>query len=139
MAMKRCPVCGEKYSDTYKTCPFCEEEALWEEEDAEVRRTPKSSRRTAHGLQYNLITPTLIVLILMMAILLVYLLFGDKISDTIGGGKDDTPDNPGVNSPVEPTPPVIPAPDTSTDPEPGTDPDPGAGGADSGTASGVMP
>lgn len=26
MAMKRCPVCGEKYSDTYKNCPFCEEE-----------------------------------------------------------------------------------------------------------------
>ena len=26
MAMKRCPICGEKYSDTYKSCPFCEEE-----------------------------------------------------------------------------------------------------------------
>jgi len=23
MAMKRCPDCGEKYSDTYKYCPFC--------------------------------------------------------------------------------------------------------------------
>ena len=27
MAMKRCPICGEGYSDTYKNCPFCEEEA----------------------------------------------------------------------------------------------------------------
>ena len=27
MAMKICPDCGEKYSDTYKRCPFCEEEA----------------------------------------------------------------------------------------------------------------
>ena len=26
MAMKRCPICGEKYSDTYKSCPFCEED-----------------------------------------------------------------------------------------------------------------
>ena len=26
MAMKKCPVCGEKYSDTYRSCPFCEEE-----------------------------------------------------------------------------------------------------------------
>ena len=25
MAMKRCPDCGEKYSATYKYCPFCEE------------------------------------------------------------------------------------------------------------------
>ena len=33
MAMKRCPVCGERYSDTYKNCPFCEEEEYWEEEE----------------------------------------------------------------------------------------------------------
>ena len=26
MAMIRCPVCGEKYSDTYRHCPFCEED-----------------------------------------------------------------------------------------------------------------
>ena len=36
MAMKRCPVCGERYSDTYRYCPFCEEEDLDREE--EVRR-----------------------------------------------------------------------------------------------------
>ena len=33
MAMKRCPVCGEKFSDTYKNCPFCEEEAALREGD----------------------------------------------------------------------------------------------------------
>ena len=27
MGLKKCPVCGEKYADTYKRCPFCEEEA----------------------------------------------------------------------------------------------------------------
>ena len=27
MTMKRCQICGEKYSDTYRDCPFCEEEA----------------------------------------------------------------------------------------------------------------
>ena len=26
MSMHKCPKCGELYSDTYKTCPFCEEE-----------------------------------------------------------------------------------------------------------------
>ena len=31
MAMKRCPICGEKYSETYKNCPFCEEEAALQE------------------------------------------------------------------------------------------------------------
>ena len=33
MAMKRCPDCGERYSDTYKNCPFCEEDKLWEDEE----------------------------------------------------------------------------------------------------------
>ena len=31
MAMKRCPDCGEKYSDSYKYCPFCEEEEILRE------------------------------------------------------------------------------------------------------------
>ena len=26
MGLKKCPICGEKYSDTYKRCPFCEED-----------------------------------------------------------------------------------------------------------------
>ena len=26
MATHRCPKCGEEYSDTYRSCPFCEEE-----------------------------------------------------------------------------------------------------------------
>ena len=26
MGLKKCPVCGEKFADTYKRCPFCEED-----------------------------------------------------------------------------------------------------------------
>ena len=26
MGLKKCPICGEKYADIYKRCPFCEEE-----------------------------------------------------------------------------------------------------------------
>lgn len=36
MGLKKCPVCGEKYADTYKRCPFCEEEA-----DPRRARQPK--------------------------------------------------------------------------------------------------
>ena len=38
MAMKRCPICGEKYSDTYKSCPFCEEEEALQS-GSQIRRT----------------------------------------------------------------------------------------------------
>ncbi len=32
MSNRRCPKCGEEYSDTYRSCPFCEEEEYWEDE-----------------------------------------------------------------------------------------------------------
>ena len=105
MAMKRCPVCGEKYSDTYKYCPFCEEEDMDREEE-EARRAPSRGIRRggSSGQKPNLMTPTLVVLILFMAALLIYLLWGDKIAGKFGG--DEEPDtNPGVEEPIDPTPP----------------------------------
>lgn len=106
MAMKRCPVCGEKYSDTYRDCPFCEEEEALRDGE-EIRRSPKRGRRTAHGRQYSLITPTLIVLILIMAGLLIYLLYGDKIAEKFGKDGEDVPPTEDVTPsivPEEPTP-----------------------------------
>ena len=101
MAMKRCPVCGERYSDTYKECPFCEEEAYAESEIPHRRQPQRPVRRTGGGRQQiNLITPTLIVLIVIMASLLVYLLWGDSISESLQG----TQEQPGTEqvTPVEP-------------------------------------
>ena len=58
MAMKRCPDCGEKYSDSYKYCPFCEEEEILKEGKGRGVRRAKQSR------SFSLLTPVLIVLIL---------------------------------------------------------------------------
>ena len=122
MAMKRCPVCGEKYSDTYKNCPFCEEEAALRG-GGKVRR---GGRRTAGKQKVNLLTPTLIILILIMAALLIYLLFGDRFQK-----EPDKQDTPSVEE-VQPQQPEVEAPiDTEPegsgmpeDPE-GTEQDPG--------------
>ena len=128
MAMKRCPVCGEKYSDTYRECPFCEEEeALLDGE--EIRRSPRRGRRAAHSRQFNLITPTLIVLILLMAGLLIYLLYGDKLAEKFGGEKapetpveDVTPgtmpEEPDVQEPDDPSGIMPEEPDTPPQDEP---------------------
>ena len=53
MTMKRCPICGEKYSETYRDCPFCEEEeALLEGEDRQaLQRRLEESAQKKH--QYN--------------------------------------------------------------------------------------
>ena len=115
MAMKRCPVCGEKYSDTYRDCPFCEEEEALRE-GAKLRRGRRVAPRSR---QFSLVTPTLIVLIFMMAGLLVYLLYGDQLKEKFRkGGEDVTPPTEDV-TPVKPQPTE---PDV-TEPEPGDTPD----------------
>ena len=128
MAMIRCPKCGEKYSDTYREGPFCEEEeALLDGE--EIRRSPRRGRRAAHSRQFNLITPTLIVLILLMAGLLIYLLYGDKLAEKFGGEKapetpveDVTPgtmpEEPDVQEPDDPSGIMPEEPDTPPQDEP---------------------
>lgn len=78
MSMKRCPVCGEKYSDTYKNCPFCEEEEAMRQGDR-IHRGGRGGKRAAANSQPSLLSPVLIVLIILMVCLLVYLLFGDRI------------------------------------------------------------
>ena len=123
MAMKRCPVCGEKYSDTYRDCPFCEEEEALRE-GAKLRRGRRAAPRSR---QFSLITPTLIVLIFMMAGLLVYLLYGDQLKEKFRkGGEDVTPPTEDV-TPVKPQPtePDVtePEPDDTPGSEPGTMPE----------------
>ena len=126
MAMKRCPVCGEKYSDTYRDCPFCEEEEALRE-GAKLRRGRRAAPRSR---QFSLITPTLIVLIFIMAGLLVYLLYGDQLKEKFQkGGEDVTPPTEDVTpvkpEPVQPDKPDVtePEPDDTPDSEPGTMPE----------------
>lgn len=98
MTMKKCPVCGEKYSETYRNCPFCEEEEALQKGRA-IRRAAQRGRRVAKRRQFSLITPTLIVLIIIMSALLIYLLRDDAPDDS-----QTTVDPPTTEhiSPVEP-------------------------------------
>lgn len=146
MAMKRCPICGERYSDTYKECPFCEEEEYWEEEQ-EVARRPilregvRSSGGRGGRSAYSIVTPILIVLIVLMALLLVYLLYGDKLFNKDGKTPPDDSGKTDITTPV--TPPATPGTTPAADPE-GTD-DPDGSGEPSGTdtpdtpGTGAMP
>ena len=78
MAMKRCSECGEKYSDTYKRCPFCEEEAKLSKGKRVQPKRPKGSGRGAKGApsdKENALTLVLIVIMLVLAGILLWLLF----------------------------------------------------------------
>lgn len=135
MALKRCPICGEKYSDTYRDCPFCEEEDALQD-GVEIRRTPRRrGKRTARSRQFSVITPTLVLLILIMASLLAYLLYGDQLKEKFGKEENkppveeelppetdeppvtEDPQNPDVSMPEETpdTPDTPVAPETASD------------------------
>ena len=90
MAMKTCPVCGEKYSDTYRSCPFCEEEKNF-------RRGKGTKRKGGHRVRQggpSLLSPMLVIAILLMAVLLIYLLFGKAIGEKLGWGQDPARSEP---------------------------------------------
>ena len=90
MAMKTCPVCGEKYSDTYRSCPFCEEEKNF-------RRGKGPKRKGGHRVRQggpSLLSPVLVIAILLMAVLLIYLLFGKAIGEKLGWGQDPSGSEP---------------------------------------------
>ena len=95
MAMKKCPVCGEKYSDTYRSCPFCEEEKNF-------RRGKGPKRKGGHRVRQggpSLLSPMLVIAILLMAVLLIYLLFGKAIGEKLGWGQNPAgSENPGIVS-----------------------------------------
>lgn len=110
MSLIKCPKCGEMFSDSYKTCPFCEEDEAYysgKVRKHKGRRAAESRRRKAP----SVLGPVAIVVLILLAALVVWLIFGDQIKEAITGEKppitdvdkpDDTIDKPD-NTPVTPT------------------------------------
>ena len=89
MAMIRCPICGEKFSETYRHGPYCEEEEALRQGEQIRRNINRGGKRVAHRRQQpSLLSPLLILLILILAALLVYLLYGDKLAATLFGNAE---------------------------------------------------
>lgn len=98
MSLIKCPKCGEMFSDSYKTCPFCEEDEAYYSGKARKgrgRRTAESSNRRAP----SILGPVAVVVLILLVVLVVWLIFGDRIKDAIDGSEKppitnvDTPDD----------------------------------------------
>lgn len=80
MEMRKCEVCGEMYSTTYRTCPFCEEE--------EAMRRGKPMHRHASDFRNKRGGNALGVLALVLALIVVgggvWAFFGDSIASLAG-------------------------------------------------------
>lgn len=102
MSLIKCPKCGEMFSDSYKTCPFCEEDdAYYGGRATKRRRRAETPRRKAP----SILGPVVVLVLILLVLLVVWLLFGDQIKTAIGGQKPPVED-------------VIPEPTPTPDPDP---------------------
>lgn len=95
MKLIKCPKCGEMYSDSYRTCPFCQEDEALKGRGAAPQRKVTRRRRAP-----SILGPAMVLVVVLAAVLVGVLLFGGK------GNAEKPADNPTV---VEPDPaPVTP-------------------------------
>ena len=91
MSLIKCPKCGEMFSDSYKTCPFCEEDEAYysgKVRKHKGRRAAESRRRKAP----SVLGPVAVIVLILLAALVVWLIFGDQIKEAITGEKSPVTD-----------------------------------------------
>ena len=94
MNLLKCPKCGELFSDSYKECPFCEEDEAYLSGN---KRTKGRGRRVEKPKSPSILGPALIVVVLLLAGFLIYTFLGDKIAALFDGTE-----KPPVVDPVDP-------------------------------------
>ena len=92
MKLIKCPKCGEMYSDSYKTCPFCQEDEALKGRSAAPHRKVTKHRRAP-----SILGPAMVLVVGLAAVLVGVLLFGGK------GSANKPADKPPVEEPT-PTP-----------------------------------
>lgn len=92
MKLIKCSKCGEMYSDSYKTCPFCQEDEALKGRSAAPHRKVTKHRRAP-----SIPGPAMVLVVVLAAVLVGVLLFGGK------GSANKPADKPTVEEPT-PTP-----------------------------------
>lgn len=99
MSLLKCPKCGEMFSDSYKTCPFCEEDEAF----ANGGKKPVNPGRRVHRQKSpSILGPTLVLVLVLVAGVLLYTLIG---SGKTGNDRPDPPKNPTED--VDPNTPAV--------------------------------
>lgn len=102
MSLIKCRRCGEMFSDSYKTCPFCEEDDAYYGGRVKKRRSRRAEapRRKAP----SILGPVVVLVLILLVLLVVWLLFGEKIKTSIVGEKPPITDVTPTPDPVTPDP-----------------------------------
>lgn len=88
MRLLKCPKCGEMFSDTYKTCPFCQED----EELHSGKPVKTGGRRVGGAKARPKVGGGIVVACLVLVLgLVACTIFGSQFTELFTGGKTDTP------------------------------------------------
>ena len=91
MRLLKCPKCGEMFSETYKSCPFCQED----EELHSNKPIKRSGRRTGGGRAKPQVGGVAGAVCLVMVLgLIAYTMFGSQITALFAGEKEDPKPTP---------------------------------------------
>ena len=93
MRLLKCPKCGEMFSDTYKTCPFCQED----EERHSNKPVKNAGRRTGGGRAKPKVGGGVVIVCMVLVLgLAAYTIFGNQITAFFTGEKDAPTPEPAV-------------------------------------------
>ena len=88
MRLLKCPKCGEMFSDTYKTCPFCQED----EELHSGKPVKTGGRRVGGAKARPKVGGGVVVACLVLVLgLVACTIFGSQFNELFTGGRADTP------------------------------------------------
>lgn len=88
MRLLKCPKCGEMFSDTYKTCPFCQED----EELHSGKHVKTGGRRVGGAKARPKVGGGVVVACLVLVLgLVACTIFGSQFTELFTGDKTDTP------------------------------------------------
>lgn len=88
MRLLKCPKCGEMFSDTYKTCPFCQED----EELHSGKPVKTGGRRVGGAKARPKVGGGVVVACLVLVLgLVACTIFGSQFTELFTGDKTDTP------------------------------------------------
>ena len=123
MDLIKCPICGEEYSPSYPSCPFCEEDS---EEPRKIGfHTNHSTHHVADKRKARSARGGLIVVLIVVLALMSWYLFGSRVIEHAQAPdeEDETEQAEETIAPVVSDDPFLDLPD-STEPEPVQEPEP---------------
>lgn len=125
MDLIKCPHCGEEYSPSYHSCPFCEEEGY-------PRRAPqRRGRRVSEKKRTHSARGSLVAVLLVVLVVFSWYLFGGEFMERLRADADPSTDRIDTQTPLEPDDVTPSAPDVPDVPDDSTADDPA--GSDPGT------